>query len=283
MRVSPYKMRTNAGRIGRCVSAHLRFGRCRENTVLEQSFATTPVKLFTTRGVSSACWVYAATYGGGIVGGDAIALHVEAAAGTRAVITTQASTKVYRALRPASQRITATIAADALLVVLPDPVVCFADADFSQEQRYDLHERGTLVLVDWMTSGRHTSGERWAFRHYSSRIDIRRAGRHILYDTLLLDRGDGPIADRLGHNNVCLTAIVTGPHVAAASASLVAAVANSAIDANSALVSSAWKLADEGALLRINGVSVEQVGAALREQLSFLNQLLGDDPFSRKW
>ena len=265
------------------VPAQLRFARCGANTILERSYATNPLKLFTTRGVSSACWVYAATYGGGIVGGDAIRLNVDAAQGARAVITTQASTKVYRSLRPASQHVKSSIDDDALLVVLPDPVVCFAGSDFSQRQRYDLQHRGSLVLVDWMTSGRHAAGERWAFHHYSSRIDIRRAGRQILYDTLWLDEGDGPIGERLGGFEVCLTAVVTGPLVADAATAIVGAVSEMAIHRHADFVAAAWMLPDGGALLRMNGVSVEQVGAALRERLFFLGGLLGDDPFSRKW
>ena len=263
--------------------AQLRFARCGANTILERSYATNPLKLFTTRGVSSACWVYAATYGGGIVGGDAIRLNVDAAQGARAVITTQASTKVYRSLRPASQHVKSSIDDDALLVVLPDPVVCFAGGDFSQHQRYDLQHRGSLVLVDWMTSGRHAAGERWAFHHYSSRIDVRRAGRQILYDTLWLDEGDGPIGERLGGFEVCLTAVVTGPLVADAATSIVSAVSEMGIHRQADLVAAAWMLPDGGALLRMSGVSVEQVGAALRERLFFLGALLGDDPFSRKW
>jgi urease accessory protein len=265
------------------VTAHLRFARCGANTILERSYATNPLKLFTTRGVSSACWVYAATYGGGIVGGDAIRLNVETAQGARAVISTQASTKVYRSTRPASQHVKSSVDDDALLVVLPDPVVCFAGGDFSQQQRVDLQPRGSLVLVDWMTSGRHATGERWAFHHYSSRIDLRRAGRHILYDTLMLDDADGPIGERLGGFDVCLTAVVTGPLVADAAVSMVGALSAAAIDRRSDFVAAAWMLPDGGALLRMNGSSVEHVGAALRERLSFLGDLLGDDPFNRKW
>jgi len=265
------------------VTAHLRFARCGANTILERSYATNPLKLFTTRGVSPACWVYAATYGGGIVGGDAIRLCVEAAEGARAVVTTQASTKVYRSLRPSSQEVKSSIADDALLVVLPDPVVCFAGGDFSQEQRYDLQPRASLVLVDWMTSGRHATGERWAFHHYSSRIDIRRAGRRVLYDMLRLDAEDGAIGERLAHFDVCLTAVVTGPLVADAAASIVRAVSEEDPGSRRDFVAAAWRLSDGGALLRVNGAGVEEVGAALRERLSFLGTLLGDDPFSRKW
>jgi len=253
---------------------------------VEHAFATNPVKLFTMRGVTSTCWVCAANYGGGIVGGDAIRLNLEAAAGTRAVVSTQASTKVYRSLRPASQQLTATVADEALVVILPDPVVCFAGAHFSQQQRFDLDRTGNLVLVDWIASGRHASGERWAFRHYSSRLDVRRESRRILYDTLLLNSEDGCIKERLGAFDVCLTALVTGPLVAAAAAAMVRAVAGSAIEPRSHLVHSAWELPDGGALLRIigtGGSAVELVGSAVRRQLSFLSELLGDDPFSRRW
>ena len=46
---------------------------------------------------------------------------------------------------------------------------------------------------------------------------------------------------------------------------------------------SASPLRDGGALLRMAGVSVEQVAHAFRSHLAFLSPLLGDDPWSRKW
>jgi urease accessory protein len=259
------------------------FTRCGPNTILERSFATNPLKVFNTRGVGRACWVYAATYGGGIVGGDVIHLSVDVRSGAYGVLTTQASTKVYRSLHPASQDLTASVGDKALLAVLPDPVVCFAGAHFSQRQRYELDQRGSLVMVDWMTSGRHAAGERWKFHHYSSRIDIRRAGRRILYDTLLLDDADGSIGERLGVFEICLTAVVTGPLVSDAALSIVHSVSDLGVEKKSNLVTAAWMLPDGGAVLRMSGTSVEQIGAALRERLSFLGNLLGDDPWSRKW
>src|SRR5205814_4902010 len=65
--------------------------------------------LMTTRGVNEASWVYAVTYGGGIVGGDAIRLNVDVERGARGVLSTQASTKVYRSLRPSSQHLIASV------------------------------------------------------------------------------------------------------------------------------------------------------------------------------
>ena len=133
------------------------------------------------------------------------------------------------------------------------------------------------------------SGERWAFDHYSSRIDIRRSGRRIVYDALWLDNADGSVSERLGAFEICLTAVVTGPLVSDAAASIVQAASALGplgplgIEKNSNFVAAAWMLPDGGALLRMSGISVEQVGAALRERLSFLCDLLGDDPWNRKW
>jgi urease accessory protein len=241
------------------------------------------VKLFSTRNAGGACWVYSATLGGGLVGGDEIRMVIDVGAGTRALVATQASTKIYRSLCSATQDISASIDDDALLAVLPDPVVCFAGAHFSQTQRYELGARANLVVVDWMTSGRHAAGERWAFRHYASRIEVRRSGRRLLHDQWLLSETDGSIAARLGKFDVCLTAVIAGPLLAAAAAEVVRAASMLPIDKHSDLVLSAWPLAEDGALVRIAGTGVEHVGAALRERLSFLHDFLGDDPWSRKW
>jgi urease accessory protein len=264
-------------------TVRLRFERCGEQTMLTRCFASSPAKMFTTRGAGRACWVYSATLGGGLVGGDEIRTTLEVGAGARALVATQASTKVYRSLRPASQHISGFLDDDALLAVVPDPIVCFAGAHFSQEQRYDLRARANLVLVDWMSSGRHAIGERWAFRHYASRIDVRRAGKRILYDAVLLSDADGGISERLGRFDVCLTALVTGPDVAAAAAGIVDAASRLPVEKHAPLVVSAWPLADQGALVRIAGQGVEQVGAALRERFRFLLDWLGDDFWSRKW
>jgi urease accessory protein len=264
-------------------TASLRFARHGSKTILERSFATSPVKFFTTRGRGSACWVYSATLGGGLVGGDAIHMTVDVTRGARALLATQAATKVYRSLRPASQTIVAAVDDEALLAVIPDPIVCFAGADFSQAQRYELSTDANLAAIDWMTSGRYAAGERWAFARYRSRIDIRRDGRRILYDGVTLEPGLDRVADRMGRFEVCLTAVLTGPALAERAAAIVCAASRLGISRDSDVIESASTLADGGTLLRVVGVHVEQVGRLLRERLAFLHPLLGDDLWSRKW
>jgi urease accessory protein len=240
------------------------------------------VKVFTTRNSGGACWVYSATLGGGFVGGDTVRMTLEVGRDSVALLATQASTKVYRSLKPASQSIAASIHEGALLAVLPDPVVCFAGADFSQEQRYDLAGRGSLVVVDGITSGRHAAGERWAFRRYRSRIDIFRDGRRIFFDGLTLQQETDSIAERMGRFDVCTTCVMIGPRVADGAASVLQSVSQLPVRTHAQTIESACPITG-GTLLRVAGTNVEDVGRLLRARLSFLHPVLGDDPWSRKW
>lgn len=270
-------------------AAYLTFTRSGAETVLTRAYAKSPAKLITTRGRGPTCWVYSATLGGGLVGGDDIQLHADVTAGARALLTTQASTKVYRSPRRSRQILTATVGAGALLAVVPDPIVCFADADFIQTQRYDVHADASLVMVDWVTSGRHGTGERWAFSRYESHFDIRRDARRIFFDAVILEPNLDSVVERMGRFEVLMTAVISGPLVAAAALDIVKHLSQrpiarqGSLGAGPALVVSAAALRDGGALVRMAGISVEQLGQALRRYLAFLSPLVGDDLWSRKW
>jgi len=264
-------------------SAHLTFTFNGSETVLTRAYAASPARVIRSNGRSATCWVYAATLGGGLVGGDDIQLRAEVSAGARALLTTQASTKVYRSQRRSRQGLTAVISEDALLAVVPDPIVCFAGADFVQTQRYELHRNASLVMVDWMTSGRHATGERWMFSRYESRFDIWRGSRQVLFDGLVLEPGIDSVAARMGRFDVCLTAVVSGPLVAAAAKELVNTVSDAPISRGADLVVAAAPLPDGGALLRMAGTSREAMAHTVGSRLAFLSPLIGDDLWSRKW
>src|SRR5262245_17328084 len=126
-------------------SGTLQFANVRGRTVLTHAMAASPLRLLHPRNSGSAAWVYGATYGGGLLGGDTIALDVMVHANAHAFISTQASTKVYRSGAPAMQRLRARIDDDSLLVLLPEPITPFADAQYEQEHSFDLAHRATLV------------------------------------------------------------------------------------------------------------------------------------------
>jgi urease accessory protein len=138
-------------------------------------------------------WVYLSTYGGGLLGGDALSIGITVDPGAHALVATQASTKVYRSDRGASQRLRARVDDDSLLVLLPDPVVCFAGSRYTQDQHVHLADGASLVLVDWLTAGRIGSGERWQFDEYRSHTRIWRGERLVLHEGLVLSPEHGVI------------------------------------------------------------------------------------------
>ncbi|KAI8054616.1 UreD urease accessory protein-domain-containing protein [Syncephalis plumigaleata] len=87
------------------------------------------------------------------------------------------------------QRVDAKVAERAVLLQLPEPITCFAGADFVQRQRYLLaDESSSVVIADWFTSGRHDAhGESWQFHKYDSSIELYRHGRLVLADRTLLE------------------------------------------------------------------------------------------------
>ena len=269
-------------------SGVLHFHKTRGITVLTRVAAASPLRLLHPKNSGSAAWVYAATYGGGLLGGDTITLDARVAAGASAMISTQASTKIYRSERSASQHLRADVGDGGLLVLLPDPVTPFADSRYSQEQHIDLAPGASLVAVDWMTAGRVSFGERWRFTSYASRTWIRRGGRAILHDAMRLvndDPGDagGAVVARMRRFNCVAWAVAIGPAVRASAARLAGSLEGTAVPRRADLLLSVAPLEDDGVLLRVAGISAQQVGAVLKQHLDFVPPLIGDDPWGTRW
>lgn len=74
-----------------------------------------------------------------------------------------------------------------MLVLIPDPVTCFSTARYFQKQVFRVRSDSNLVLVDWITSGRHESGEKWDFTLYKSTNNIFLEGDQPLFlDTVMV-------------------------------------------------------------------------------------------------
>ena len=250
------------------------------------AWASSPLKVLMPRPRGQSVWAYLSSFGGGLVAGDETTLDLRLAAGTRAFISTQASTKVYRNphRRACGHRLGATLGTDALLVFAPDPVQAFAGSSYMQRQEFRLQPGASLALVDWFTSGRSACGERWAFNRLQSRNDIFCGDERVLVDSLLLDPADGALAEphRLGRFNCLALVVLLGPALRDAAARVLAEVAEQPVTRRATLVCSASAIRD-GALLRIAGEHVEDVGREIHRHLGFLSGLLGDDPLARKW
>jgi len=254
-----------------------------EKSVVSRALAMSPLRLLTPDNHGHAAWIYTSTYGGGLVDGDIISLHLRVAQKAAAFVSTQASTKVYRSPRGSDVEMRADIEPSGLLVVVPDPVVCFAASRYRQTQRLDVSEGAGLVLVDWVSSGRRASGERWEFDEYVSRTIVRHRDRLVLHDATALRSSDSNLATRIGRFDVLALVVIVGEALESETAAIVASINQQPIVRRSDLLTSIAPLGDSGCVVRIAGRSVEQVGRHIRQLLGFVPRLLGDDPWARKW
>jgi urease accessory protein len=255
-------------------------------STVTRAWATDPMKLLTPQPRGESVWAYTSSFGGGMVAGDATRLEIDIQSDARCYMSTQASTKIYRnpAGLPCSHEVVAAIGANALLVFAPDPVQLFAESQYQQKQVFHLHATGNLVLLDWMSSGRAARGERWAFDKYFSRNEIFREGRRVLLDGLLLEPGHGALAGRFrGDRMDCYaTCVILGPGLSAPANGILTSCNREPLTRRAPLIFAAGPLAD-GALLRVGGRSVAEVAFWIYQQLAFVSELLGDDPWARKW
>jgi urease accessory protein len=261
-------------------SASIGFRRSGAKTVVAEAVAASPLRLLTPRNHGSGAWVYLSNLGGGLVDGDRIDIRVDAAAGTSALLGTQASTKVYRSPHGCSQRLTVQAAESAAVAIAPDPVACFAGARYSQEITVSLASGASLFLLDGYTCGRAAFGERWQFESLRSRTTITRGGLRSVVDATLLDAAHGNIAERMGRFDAVLSLVAMGPRFAPVCAAM---CAPSTIKASGKVVVAVSPLGLDGALLRVAGDCFESASRPLRSSFAALANVLGDNPFARKW
>jgi len=240
------------------------------------------MKLLTPRARGESVWSYTSSFGGGLVAGDRTQLAVNVSGGARCFLGNQSSTKVYRnpAALPCDHLTRAEVRDHSLLIFTPEPVQAFADSHYTQRQEFYLAPEAGLVLLDWFSSGRAARGERWAFKHLESRNDIFVGGERALVDSVLLSSDE--LAERMGRFNCLATLLFIGPALKAASNALLQLIAARPVEKRAALTSSASPVRG-GALLRVAGEEVEAVRRELGGHLTFLHDILGDDPWARKW
>ncbi|KAG2179133.1 hypothetical protein INT43_001983 [Umbelopsis isabellina] len=155
---------------------------------------------------------YILSYGGGMLSGDEVEISLKMQKDSSLLLLTQGSTKIFKdreqsatagnpisripgrpgpPIEGASQTIDADVSSTSTLLMLPDPVTSFKDSIYNSYQNIRLHsdDSGTaqLVLLDWFTSGRLARGEKWHFKKYASKIDVRINDRLLVRDFLCLE------------------------------------------------------------------------------------------------
>jgi urease accessory protein len=266
--------------------AHLEINVVSGQSAVTSAAASHPLKLLLPRARGPSVWAYLSSFGGGFVAGDETSLDVRLGAEARCFVTTQAHTKIYRnpGLRPCGHALRAELEAGSLLVLAPDPIQSFAGSTYYQRQVFYLQPGASLVLLDWFCSGRAARRERWSLTRLQSRNEVFLGQERLLLDSLLLDQAQGPLdgPNRMGRYNCLALLVLIGPMAAAAAARMLAKVETLPVTRRADLIVSASPIR-QGAMLRIAGECSEDVGREVRRQLGFAAELLGDDPWARKW
>jgi urease accessory protein len=234
-----------------------------------------PLRLLCPRAGGNAAWIVTSSLGGGLVDGDAVALEVEVDTGATCVITTQASSKVYKGTT--SQRTRVRVAGHAAALVVPDAVVPYRDATYRQVTALELGAESTLVLCDVLTAGRIAYGERWSATRLDVLTTITIDGVLRLHDRVLLE---GDVAQRMRRFEALGTAVLLGPRVRELAATRLSELGT--VEKGAPVIVAGSPLAD-GAVFRIAGETIEAVVHATRALLRDACTTLGEDPWSRKW
>jgi len=161
--------------------------------------------------------------------------------------------------------------------------VVFFFFGFEQRQRFELSPGASLLLVDGLVSGREARGERWAFDRYLSRNEIALGGRLALVDALELEAcGSLSVPNRLGRFSALAFAVAMGLRFRRPAKELLEAAARWPVPRGGDLLATASPIGD-GFVLRAGATSPEALRELLRTQLAFASEVLGEDPFARRW
>lgn len=170
---SPFPKTSSSPGDGKIVAKLLPAG----GTGLETITYQYPLKLISPSSHSDvkSVLVFLLSYGGGLVGGDAVSLAVEVHQGARLSLVTQGHTKIFKSPTPdvvTSQTMDVHISPGAALCLLPDPVQPFEHSVYTQTQIFRLAQGASVCVLDWVTQGRTARGENWDLIKWTGRNEI---------------------------------------------------------------------------------------------------------------
>ena len=133
--------------------------------------------------------------GGGMAGGDALAVSVALEAGSALTFTTQSAERVYRSTGTASNiAIQLSVGDQADLAFIPQETIFFSHARLNRVITADVAQGGSLLLAESVVFGRAASGERVMDGSLRDRWRIKRGGTLIYADDVRLN---GAMSDHL--------------------------------------------------------------------------------------
>lgn len=186
---------------------------------------------------------YVLGYGGGLVSGDRINLTIYVKPQASLVITSQSTSKAFKAIAGRSSTFvetTARVSRGGLLFLVPQPLQCFGGSCVEQETHVVMEQVDeslpdtvsahdgldpSLLLVDWYTGGRRDQDGLWNFTSFKSTTTISYSSDEfqetndatsdlVFRDATRLSGGEGLLRHMQNFNVVCMVVLI-GPRVQA--------------------------------------------------------------------
>ena len=127
--------------------------------------------------------------GGGYVEGEKYRYAFTLKEGARAIITTQAATKVYKCPneKETYQQTNINLEENSVLEYITDPVILYRDAIYKQENNIYLDESSTLIYTDGITSGWSPTGIEFQYSRVQLKTNIYVNNKIVLLDNLIVN------------------------------------------------------------------------------------------------
>ena len=162
----------------------------RAETYLKEMSFTAPYKVLSPfKREDGSIEVMILAVSAGIMEGDTQQIMLETEPGAVMECTSQSFEKIHKMNEGCAKRETQIRVADSsMLVYRPLPVIPFAQSDF--RSRTEIHLAGAqsrMIYQEILSCGRSASGERFAYRRYDARIQVRRDGKLIYRENCRFD------------------------------------------------------------------------------------------------
>lgn len=135
---------------------------------------------------------YLMQLGGGYVENEKFRTGIHIKEGARAIVTTQAATKVYKCANelPSYQLNEIIVEENGVLEYISDNVILFKDAMFRQDTTIDIKSTSTLVYTEGLTSGWSPDGKKFQYSNVQMKLRMFVDGKPMMLDNLKLDTLD---------------------------------------------------------------------------------------------
>ena len=161
------------------------------DTILASSRQEPPLKVVRAFALEDkAALVHIHNVSGGVLGGDRLGLAVRVGAGACAQITTTGATRIYRMREQGSAALQVnevTVEENGLLEYVPDALIPFAAARFSQETSIRLAPGAGVFWWEILAPGREARGEVFEYASLELKTDLFAMGRPIVMERVRLE------------------------------------------------------------------------------------------------